>query len=102
MLAVAKCCLMAILRSDLTPAPPVPDLFSQQPRPGVISENLGIPDIAAEGIDRSMPANVHHLDRLAPRLAAEVRNPARSEWPANWVGSSPARSLCALTIKATD
>jgi len=28
----------------------------------------------------------------APSASAEVRNPARSEWAENWVGSSPSRS----------
>jgi hypothetical protein len=33
----------------------------------------------------------------APRPAAEVRNPERSEWPAKRFGSSPTRRALALT-----
>jgi hypothetical protein len=42
------------------------------------------------------------LKMLTPPLAADVRNPARNEWPANDAGSSPTRSARAFTISATD
>ena len=38
---------------------------------------------------------------LFPRFAAVVAKPARSECPANFSGSSPARSAQRLTIRAT-
>jgi hypothetical protein len=38
----------------------------------------------------------------APLPAADVRKPARSEWPENALASNPARSAYALTILATD
>jgi hypothetical protein len=74
---------------------------SQQPRSGVVLENLGIPDIAAQRVDRAVAGDVHHLKIEAPRRAADVRNPARSDWPEKACGSSPTRSAWAFTMLAT-
>ena len=38
----------------------------------------------------------------APFPAAEVRKPARREWPENALASNPARLAYALTMLATD
>jgi rhodanese-related sulfurtransferase len=38
----------------------------------------------------------------APLAAAEVRKPARGEWPENVLASNPARSAYALTIFASE
>src|SRR5882724_2097704 len=42
------------------------------------------------------------LKMFAPLVAAEVRNPDRSEWPENAVASRPTAPTIALTIFATD
>jgi hypothetical protein len=39
-----------------------------------------------------MARNVHHLENVDAPLAADVRNPARNEWPANDAGSNRIRA----------
>ena len=62
----------------------------------MVLEQLGIPDVTAQGIDRPMPVHVHQLEQRR----AEVRKPERRLWPANIAGSSPARSAASLTTTA--
>jgi hypothetical protein len=62
--------------------PPAGKARSQQPRARVIAEEMGIAHIAAQRVHTPMAALVHHLKIEAPRPAADVRKPERSEWPA--------------------
>ena len=50
------------------------------------------------------PASAYRRSAMAfdaPRLAADVRKPARNECPANCLGSSRSRLACSLTMWET-
>jgi hypothetical protein len=51
----------------------------QQARACVILVYLCVTDVTAQSIDGAMPAYIHHFEDRG----ADVRNPARKEWPAN-------------------
>ena len=44
---------------------------------GMILEQLGITEVVVQRVDGLMAANVHHLEEICPRFAADVRKPAR-------------------------
>src|SRR5260221_13652025 len=67
----------------------------------MVLEGIGPADIAADGLDRLVPAHIHHGEQAVPASAAEVRKPERRLWPASPVGSRPAASARRLTISAT-
>jgi hypothetical protein len=65
---------------------------SQQPRSCVILENLIIADVAAQGIDRAMPAHVHHF---------EDANATGRRAPARGCSPSPARCRFGMDLPST-
>src|SRR5262249_14205116 len=50
-----------------------PPKKSKQARAGMILEELGITDVVTQRLDRTVAADVHHLE--APFAAADVKNP---------------------------
>jgi hypothetical protein len=67
----------------------------------MILEQLGIAHIPAKCIHRLVLLTSIILKIDAPRLAADVRKPERSECPEKIAGSSPTRSAWAFTTAAT-
>jgi hypothetical protein len=76
--------------------------MSEKARPRVIFKNLGIADVAAKGIDRSVPANVHHLEQVGPALCSGGKKASPQRVAGELSVIQPARSQCAFTIRATD
>jgi hypothetical protein len=47
----------------------------------MIPEGVRVAHIAAQGVDRLVPAHVHHLEQRSARAAAEVRKPGAEAVP---------------------
>jgi hypothetical protein len=60
-----------------------------QVRASMVTEGIGRPDVASDPVHPLMPADIHHLKRLAPFAAAAVRNPALMLWAPYCFASKP-------------
>jgi hypothetical protein len=68
---------------------------------GVVVEQLGIADVAADHADRAVASLLHDERSLLPALAAALARPERREWPAKSMGSKSALRAQRLTMSAT-
>jgi hypothetical protein len=63
----------------------------ETPGPCMIAESVGMTDVAAQHVDRLVPAVIHHPEQRGP-TRADVRKSERRLCPENASASSPRRS----------